>query len=316
MATNRRGVVARRLPTPRPQLAGLGACLLVPVIAVAYTVVAWASTGGTAAGAAMEAMGFGALFALIGPCSVIGWLWRWLLLALAAAGLARLVALHSTGALVGGLSTGWIGLVFLAFALVVVARNVVPGPDAGSGGSSLRLASPFASGTFIVGQGGRGRAVNHHAGSVPQCFALDICGARALGPRTKGWLAHVLDDYLIWGTPVVSPLSGRVVEACDGLDDLGATTPPEGNWVAIEPEERPGWRVVVAHLMQGSVAVTTGDRVGAGQPLGLVGNSGNSTEPHLHLHVQDADGIGVPLSIGGRGRPCVRNDLVRGGRLP
>ncbi len=314
MTAVRRAGAVGRLPTPKAQLILLGACLVVPVIAVVNAVVAWVTTGGTAAGAAMTAAGFGAFFAVIGPCFVIGWLWRWLLLALAAAGLVRLVVLHSAGAVADGATAGWIGLAFLAFAGVVVVRNLGIGPGAGSGGPTLRLASPFASGTFVVVQGGRGRAVNQHTVSLSQRFALDISGARPLGPRTRGWVAHALDEYLVWGTPVVSPLSGRVVEARDGLDDLGAKTPPEGNWVAIEPEGRPGWRVVVAHLMQGSVDVAPGDLVGAGQPLGLVGNSGNSTEPHLHLHAQDADGVGVPLLIGAGRRPCVRNDLVRGGR--
>jgi murein DD-endopeptidase MepM/ murein hydrolase activator NlpD len=43
----------------------------------------------------------------------------------------------------------------------------------------------------------------------------------------------------------------------------------------------------VAHLRRGSVAVAQGDRVAKGQMLGRVGNSGNSSEPHVHVHLQD-----------------------------
>ena len=43
-----------------------------------------------------------------------------------------------------------------------------------------------------------------------------------------------------------------------------------------------------AHLRQGSAPVAEGDRVVAGEVIGRLGNSGNTTEPHLHLQVQDS----------------------------
>ena len=53
------------------------------------------------------------------------------------------------------------------------------------------------------------------------------------------------------------------------------------------PEERR--YPVYAHLQPGSLRVKLGDKVRRGQTLGLVGNSGNSTEPHLHFHITDAN---------------------------
>ncbi len=65
--------------------------------------------------------------------------------------------------------------------------------------------------------------------------------------------------------------------------------------------------VVLAHLMKGSISVVEGDYVRAGAPLGRVGNSGNTTEPHLHIHAvrgSTPDSIlvseGVPILFGGR----------------
>lgn len=59
--------------------------------------------------------------------------------------------------------------------------------------------------------------------------------------------------------------------------------------------------VELAHFMQGSVTVATGDRVAVGDPLGKVGNSGNTTEPHLHIHAVDpSTGLGVPMTFDGR----------------
>ena len=63
-----------------------------------------------------------------------------------------------------------------------------------------------------------------------------------------------------------------------------------------------GEYAVVAHMQKGSVRVRIGDRVRAGALLGRTGNSGNSSEPHLHFHLQDRPGLfagarGVPISF-------------------
>ena len=77
-----------------------------------------------------------------------------------------------------------------------------------------------------------------------------------------------------------------------------------------------GIEVLLAHLLQGTVAVQTGARVAAGDHLGEVGNSGNTTEPHLHLSAQrrgtgDAPIGGVPVWITVAGRYLARNDRLR-----
>jgi murein DD-endopeptidase MepM/ murein hydrolase activator NlpD len=73
-----------------------------------------------------------------------------------------------------------------------------------------------------------------------------------------------------------------------------------GNHVVIELDGRAGC-VVLAHLRAGSVAVAAGEPVATGQVLGACGNSGNSTQPHLHIQVMDspdaATARGLPLSF-------------------
>ena len=64
-------------------------------------------------------------------------------------------------------------------------------------------------------------------------------------------------------------------------------------------------RILLAHFQKGSIEVAEGALVQEGQPLGRVGNSGNSSEPHLHIHAYlgngDFDeGIGVPITFSGR----------------
>lgn len=72
--------------------------------------------------------------------------------------------------------------------------------------------------------------------------------------------------------------------------------------------------VLLAHMMNGSVAVKVGQNVEVGQFLGRVGNSGNSSEPHLHIHAVKAgsgsvlDGEGVSVRFDGRF--LVRNSLI------
>ena len=63
-------------------------------------------------------------------------------------------------------------------------------------------------------------------------------------------------------------------------------------------------------LLNGSVAVEPGDSVSAGDRLGLCGNSGNTSEPHLHFHVQDKPRFGQ-----GNGKPAFFNDYLADGEF-
>ena len=86
-----------------------------------------------------------------------------------------------------------------------------------------------------------------------------------------------------------------------------------GNYVAIDCN---GFFVILAHLRQGSVTVSEGERVAVGTRLGAMGNSGNSSEPHLHVHAQrglppEAPFAGEPLGLTINGQFLVRNDRIR-----
>jgi murein DD-endopeptidase MepM/ murein hydrolase activator NlpD len=75
-----------------------------------------------------------------------------------------------------------------------------------------------------------------------------------------------------------------------------------GNHVMIETRDGPV--VAVCHLQRDSVQVYLGQRVRVGERLGLCGNSGNSTEPHVHLQAIDRLDVihasAVPITFGGR----------------
>jgi murein DD-endopeptidase MepM/ murein hydrolase activator NlpD len=87
------------------------------------------------------------------------------------------------------------------------------------------------------------------------------------------------------GTPVMSIADGVVVLATENGGGLG---------VNVEVQHNIGGELVTssyAHMQYGSLAVSTGQRVTAGQQLGLVGTTGQSTGPHLHLEMFGADGV-------------------------
>src|SRR5262249_18526151 len=153
--------------------------------------------------------------------------------------------------------------------------------------AGLELGFPLRGGTFQVGQGGASLAVNYHFSHPSQRYALDVVRLNGAGVRARCLYPRDLERYASWGAEVVSPCDGVVTAAVDGFPDL---PPPErdpkhraGNHVVIECGDA---TIYLVHLMRGSLIVRAGDRVRPGQSLGRVGNSGNTTEPHLHIHAE------------------------------
>lgn len=175
-------------------------------------------------------------------------------------------------------------------------------------GQALDLRSPLKS-SFVVLNGGNSPFTNAHFRVRPQEFALDIVGINAVGNRAALFgSSRDLQSYVIYGSPIISPCDGRISVVVSDQPDLippaRDTENPAGNHVLIECE---GVEILLAHMQQGSAAVTVNDTVITGDLLGKVGNSGNTTEPHLHIHAEQLgepgvilDGRAVPITIGGR----------------
>ncbi|AZO41602.1 M23 family metallopeptidase [Mesorhizobium sp. M7D.F.Ca.US.005.01.1.1] len=167
---------------------------------------------------------------------------------------------------------------------------------------SRSLAFPLERGHFVIAQGGSIGLLNHHAGHRAQRYALDITATNDAGFRSKSILPSDPASYSIFGASVISPCEGTVISVKDGLPDL---PPPKtdranaaGNHVVLSCN---GMQVELAHFRQGSIQVRSRTPVSVGQRLGQVGNSGNSTEPHLHIHAVDpATGAGIPVLFDGR----------------
>lgn len=154
-------------------------------------------------------------------------------------------------------------------------------------GDWVNLAFPLKGGRYYVVHGGNHPCVNNHYPADAQRAALDVVQLNALGMRSKRLLPEQLFDYKIFGEPVYSPAEGVVVKAVDGVDDFVSpnenSAHPAGNHIVVRIRDS-NTLIVLAHLLNGSLLVKEGDLVATGQALGRVGNSGNSTEPHLHIH--------------------------------
>ena len=184
-------------------------------------------------------------------------------------------------------------------------------------GNAAKLELPFDKGRFYVAQGGNSIVLNAHRTNNSQQFAVDILELNEFGRRSKGIYPDDLTKYKIFGRSVVSPCDGRVLAAVDEFKDLippnSDEEHPAGNHVILRCQ---GAKLLLAHLKEGSVAVEVEEMVETGQFLGQVGNSGNTTEPHLHIHaVEDLpanvfEGDAVPLLL--MNQFPTRNTLLSG----
>ncbi|WP_372998797.1 M23 family metallopeptidase [Marinobacter sp.] len=193
---------------------------------------------------------------------------------------------------------------------------------------TVDIAPPFGPGTYLVAHGGSNVMVNVHLNTLDtsverfrawqgQSRALDIFRISPLGIHKNGWLPSDPARYTTFGTPVLAPCDGEIAKVVDGREDMPVPVMDRdhmaGNYVAINCGQ---FFVILAHLKKGSVAVSAGDRLAVGDFLGEMGNSGNSSEPHLHLHAQR--GLPEPAAFGGEpltltinGGFPVRNDRIQ-----
>ena len=151
-----------------------------------------------------------------------------------------------------------------------------------------------------------------------QRYAIDFVrlGAQA---RTFAGDPKRNESYFIFGAEVVAAAPGRIVAT---RNDVPENTPPDtrpgtgpndlaGNFVN---QDLGGGRFALyAHMQPGSIRVKPGDQVVTGQVLGLVGNTGNSSEPHLHFHVMDSPG--GASNLGADGVPYVFDAFRLEGRV-
>ena len=166
--------------------------------------------------------------------------------------------------------------------------------------TQTELELPF-NGEWWVFWGGRSVEENYHAAHRVQRFALDI--VKRVNSSTHSGNGYQNEDYYCFGKRLNAPGNGKIVAVRNDVYDNNPghfnRNVPEGNHVIIDHEN--GEFSMLAHFKQGSIIVSVGDDVTKGQELGKTGNSGNSSEPHLHYQLQtNADpmnGDGLPAQF-------------------
>lgn len=173
---------------------------------------------------------------------------------------------------------------------------------------------PF-DGAWSVVWGGRTVEQNYHATVREQRFAYDLLVVK--DDATHRGDGKKNEDYYAYGRPILAAAAGRVVAVVDGIAEnvpgVMPTDKPEGNHVVVDHGN--GELALYAHLVPGSIPVRVGTTLKRGQLLGKCGNSGHSSEPHLHWHLVNAEGEGLPprfVDYLADGKPVAKGEPVQG----
>lgn len=235
---------------------------------------------------------------------------------LVAVGLVLMVVTLVAGRFTG--SPVWLGRAALAVFLLGLVLYVRLGTP---NGEVIDIGSPVT-GRWRALNSPTSRVPSHHVHGWSQTYAIDLIydPAEESGPAFGWWpIARRPHEFPGFGQPVLSPVDGTVVSASTAARDHWSRTSPLalaylvlegvreligplgvlGNHLVLRRDD--GVCVLLAHLRRGSLRVGVGDRIRCGDRLAECGNSGNSTEPHLHCQVMDRPSVwiaaGLPFRI-------------------
>lgn len=230
--------------------------------------------------------------------------------------------------------SGWAGLVIMLTIGALTAYLSWQGvagrqlPDVGA----VDIAMPLGPGNYLVASGGSRELVNAHLMTLNpnverfrayrgQSYGIDIIKIDRFGFRSNALQARDPRAYEIYGEAVTAPCEGTVIASRNDRPDMPVPVMDleviEGNHVLLRCDGFEGdVEILLAHFQQGSVQVRTGELVTLGAYLGVVGNSGKTGEPHLHISAQRSGSdlqplSGEPLAVTIDGEFLVRNDVVR-----
>ena len=181
--------------------------------------------------------------------------------------------------------------------VAVLERNTTP------------MILPFNEEWFVY-WGGLTEEQNYHVREISQQYAYDLLvvkdGASYTGDPKNN------ESYFAFGKDIIAPCNARVVQVIEGVPDNipGITNPRDltGNTLVLQTAI--GEYILFAHLKEGSILVEEGQEVAQGEVMAQCGNSGNSTEPHLHLSLQNT--VEMSEATGGKlffERLMVNNEL-------
>ena len=191
--------------------------------------------------------------------------------------------------------------------------------------TTLEIGPPLAGKGWVAVNGCCGPDGIHRAGSVTvngkiyfaQRFAIDWMLLDSAGRLVDGDPSDV-HSYADYGADVIAVADGTVVDTLDILDNQvpGRLPDPrtvnihnvDGNHIVVDVGN--GFFAFYAHLQKSSVLVKPGQRVKRGQILAKLGNTGNTSAPHLHFHIMDS-----PSVLGSNGLPYVIDSFAFDGQV-
>ena len=163
--------------------------------------------------------------------------------------------------------------------------------------NTSKLMLPFKDEWTVI-WGGDTKEMNYHVESEAQKNAFDFVITNDKGNSYKSD-GKTNEDYYAFGKDLIAPCDGEVVLVVDGVKDNipGISNPVyvPGNTVIIKTENNE--YLFFAHFKQHSIAVKQGQKIKQGQLLGLCGNTGNSSEPHLHFHIQNVEDMNSATGV-------------------
>jgi murein DD-endopeptidase MepM/ murein hydrolase activator NlpD len=188
------------------------------------------------------------------------------------------------------------------------------------------ISLPFA-GLWLARNSPARRVPSHGNDLWGERYAIDFIGVdhRRRTADRRDWRTFLASEpaerFFAYGRPILAPADGTVVDMHDRESDhvgrrsqltllpyaLGqparlrqGVAAIAGNYLIIAVRDK-GVFVALVHLQAGSIRVAIGEEVTTGQPVASCGNSGNSTQPHVHVQVMDTPDLsvarGVPMAF-------------------
>lgn len=151
-----------------------------------------------------------------------------------------------------------------------------------------------------------GKEYKTHAMWPSECYAYDVLKE----PYEVG--SSNLNDYGIFGENIRCPITGTVIaienNEPDIIPNIEEFTSSLGNYIFLKVDKTDTY-IILAHLKQNSILVSVGDHVDEGILIGQVGNSGTTSEPHIHIQHQRENPLDVKIPICAEGLPIAfKND--------
>ena len=178
---------------------------------------------------------------------------------------------------------------------ILLGKSILTYPTNTNNKETIEVINPVED-SILLG----GKNYKTHAVWPSECYAYDIV------KKTYDINSDKLSDYGIYKSNVYCPISGTVIDLKDTEEDILPNTEDFksslGNYIFIKVEKSETY-LILAHLEKDSVNVSVGDHVKQGELIAKVGNSGTTSEPHLHIQHQKNNPMNMKIPICSEGLP-------------